>query len=45
MMTEVTYSIQERSGACSDYFLHIERQGILEDVKKQSLAPSERRKK
>lgn len=45
MMIEVTYSIQERSGACGDYFLHIESQGILEDVIKQSLAPSERRKR
>lgn len=40
----VIYCIQGRSGAFGDYFLHIGSQEILEDVKKQSLSPSERRK-
>lgn len=44
MMIMVTYSIQERSGAFDDRFLHIESQEILEHVKRESLSPSERRK-
>lgn len=34
-MTMVTFSIQERSGAFDDYFLHIESQKILEHVKNE----------
>lgn len=44
MMINITYSIQESSGAFGDYLFYIESQEILEDVKKQSLSSSERRK-
>lgn len=44
MVIKITYSIQERYGAFGDYFLHIESQEILEDVKKPSSSPSESRK-
>lgn len=42
MIIMIIYCIQERSVAFGDYFLHIESQKILEDVKKQSSSLPER---